>query len=253
MDAVKVDRLIVGQGTPENIWNSWLKANPITETAVTDLLHDRRRIVLLAPHPDDEILPCGGILAQLSALDIPILIVAVTDGEASHPGSRFWSKEKLQDVRPEESSEALELLNIKAQVVRLKLPDGQISFYKGTLASQLEQLIDGNDVVISPWLLDGHPDHEAVTDVASQLTNRLAIPLIEVPIWMWHWASPTESRIPWQRARLVKLAETTRDNKQKALQAFRSQLLLDEYSLTTPILPEYVLERFTRSFEVVFI
>ncbi len=253
MDAVKVDRLIEGQGTPENTWDSWLKTNPIVETTAKDLLRDRRRVVLLAPHPDDEILPCGGILAQLSALNIPILIVAVTDGEASHPGSKFWSKEKLQDVRPEESSEALGLLNINAQVVRLKLPDGEVSSYKGTLASQLEQLLDNNDVVISPWLLDGHPDHEAVTDVANQLTNRLSIPLMEVPIWMWHWASPEESRIPWHRARIIKLSKITRYSKERALLSFRSQIILDEHSPTTPILPKHVIERFIRPFEVVFI
>ena len=48
------------------------------------------RICVVSPHPDDDVLGCGGTLALASANGAALCILYVTDGAASHPGSRAF-------------------------------------------------------------------------------------------------------------------------------------------------------------------
>jgi len=75
----------------------------------------------------------------------------------------------------------------------------------------------------------------------------------ELPIWAWHWADPEDPRIPWHRARKVLLDPSLIARKQQAMQAFVSQRVGDPEIGLPPVLPDYVLERLLRPFEVVFI
>src|SRR3990172_7376892 len=43
------------------------------------------RVLVLAPHPDDEIIGCGALLKQWSDSGIPIKVVVITDGAAGLP------------------------------------------------------------------------------------------------------------------------------------------------------------------------
>ena len=60
MDAVAVR--IEGRGTPESAWQgcAWLSALPLVEAAA--VLRDTRCLVVVSPHPDDEVLGCGGLM-----------------------------------------------------------------------------------------------------------------------------------------------------------------------------------------------
>ena len=81
----------------------------------------------MAPHPDDEIFGAAGLLQSLLVRGISLEIVAVSDGEASHP-SAPWRGIDLRSVRERETVHALQRLGWKAPTVtRLGLPDGQIA------------------------------------------------------------------------------------------------------------------------------
>jgi LmbE family N-acetylglucosaminyl deacetylase len=41
----------------------------------------REKMVVIAPHPDDEVLGAGGLIAAQAFLGVEIVVVAVTDGE----------------------------------------------------------------------------------------------------------------------------------------------------------------------------
>src|SRR6202035_4765604 len=56
--------------------------------AKVDTITNNRRVMILAPHADDESLGCGGLIAELAATGIPPIVVIVTDGTRSHPLSR---------------------------------------------------------------------------------------------------------------------------------------------------------------------
>jgi len=64
-------------------------------------------VVVLAPHPDDETLGLGGLIATLSALRIRVTVVAVTDGE-----NAYANVSGLGLVRRKEQLAALECLGV---------------------------------------------------------------------------------------------------------------------------------------------
>ena len=69
------------------------------------------------------------------------------------------------------------------------------------LAAALAPLTAGFDMCLAPWDRDLHPDHEA----AGRAARRAAPRVLCYPVWMWHWASPADPRVPWDRALRVPL------------------------------------------------
>src|SRR5690606_26752164 len=82
------------------------------------------RAVVVAPHPDDEVLGCGMAMRWLSEQGCAVTIVACTDGEGSHPQSTAVTPDVLRRIRADERARALELLEVAPDVIRLGLPDG---------------------------------------------------------------------------------------------------------------------------------
>ncbi|MNH31395.1 hypothetical protein D3C79_917550 [compost metagenome] len=74
--------------------------------------------------------------------------------------------------------------------------------------------------------------------------------LIEVPVRAWHWARPSDPRLPWQRAHKLFLDRAVLALKQQAIAAHTSQLQADEQ--TPPVLDREALARLQQPFELVF-
>lgn len=243
-------RLIAGRGTDERTWNAFDTIERMSVCDVAPWAMTYRRIWLLAPHPDDEVLALGGSLARLSALDADLCIVSVTDGEASHDSSAAWPPSRLAQTRPAEMRRGLEALGIESEIMRLGLPDGRVSAHREQLFDALMPKVGKDDLLLATCRFDGHPDHEACGDVAVSIAQQTGATVFEYPVWMWHWASPHEPLVPWCRARRLPLEATTVGRKRDAIGQFHSQLEPD--GERPPVLPAHVLPRFTRPFEVVF-
>src|SRR5437763_13491187 len=79
----------------------------------------RGRVVVVAPHPDDETLALGGFLQIAARTADAVMLLAVTDGEASHPRSTTMTRDALRARRVAERGTALERLGLsRAHVVR---------------------------------------------------------------------------------------------------------------------------------------
>ncbi|MDR3398627.1 MAG: PIG-L family deacetylase [Pandoraea sp.] len=245
-------REIAGEGTPEFVWRDWMQWHPLPECSVADLFQGSRTVHIVAPHPDDEILGCAGIMRQLSRQGTAIRVWAVTDGEASHPGSRRWSPDALVRTRTWESELALRLLSVSVRRDRLAIPDGHVARHERALEAPLVAALDAGDTVIAPWRLDGHPDHEAVARASLRAAATKQCRFLEVPIWGWHWADPRRGDFPSDRALAIPMNADDQQAKAHAIQAFYSQLVLDPDTGAPPILSRFVLVRLQRSFEVVF-
>ena len=72
-------------GTDETVWSSWPAPAGWPELDLAALADTS--VVVLAAHPDDEVLGVGGLLARLAGLGADLRLVWATDGEASHPCS----------------------------------------------------------------------------------------------------------------------------------------------------------------------
>ncbi len=243
-------RLIAGGGTDEVVWLASPRLAALDTLNVAEWPARFRRIWVLAPHPDDEVLGLGGTLARLATMGADVRIVSATNGEASHPGSTRWTRARLATARPMELRHALERLDVAASIVPLGLPDGRIDASREPLLAALAETVDERDLLLATCRFDGHPDHEAcgeVADLARQLTGAT---LYEYPVWMWHWAAPDEHVIPWDRARRLPLSDAIVDRKRRAIDAFASQVMPDGDH--PPVLAPHVLPRFLRPFELVF-
>jgi len=125
-----------------------------------------RRILVVAPHPDDESLGCGGLIATLGKLGRMVFVVFVTDGSASHRASHLWSRQRLANLRKEEATEALSRLGLaRSGRVFLDLEDANMPFRGSSLwqkaVTQIEEVLCRfqPDLLVVPWRRDPHCDH----------------------------------------------------------------------------------------------
>jgi LmbE family N-acetylglucosaminyl deacetylase len=226
-------------GTAEESWDAWggLKRLPAADPLGWP------SVVIVAAHPDDEILGVGGTMSMLAAAGARLRLIAVTDGEASHPGA---DPEAIARVRTTESAAAREVLGVQdIEVIRLRLPDTGLTACEDGLAARLRELCAGFAVCLAPWEADAHADHEA----AGRAARRTGQHVLSYPIWMWHWAKPADRRVPWPRACRIPLTADLAALKADAIQAFASQLT-DREGAVGPVLAPGTVAHFTRHQEV---
>jgi LmbE family N-acetylglucosaminyl deacetylase len=221
------------------------------------LLHAQQRLVVVAPHPDDEVLACGGLVALHAERGGSCLVIAVTDGEASHEGCNAWTAHTLATTRRDESALGLAQLGLSGgTVARLGLPDGKVRDNAAALVSALRPLLRADDLVITTWRLDGHPDHDATGEAAAEACLVIGARLIEAPVWMWHWAVPRDPRVPWERLRSLALSDAALGRKAAALSAHATQFALREQSngiCEGAVLDTAILQRAARGAEHFFV
>ena len=210
---------------------------------------DGGHAVVVSPHPDDETLGVGGLLAELLARRWSVCVVAVTDGEAAHGHQAPLAARRLARRRRAEQEAALERLCDaggagRVLVVRLGMPDGKVETVQADLTEALASPLRDADWCLAPLAWDGHPDHEASGAAARDACGN-RVPLASYPIWAWHWATP--SQLPLERAVRVPLSLATRERKAHALDSFASQYEPVEGGA---VVPPHVRIRFQRPFEV---
>jgi LmbE family N-acetylglucosaminyl deacetylase len=211
-----------------------------------------RRIIVVAPHPDDEIFGAGGLLQAVRAQGTPVEFVAVTDGEASHPRASPSERDELRHIRQQESAVGLRRLGWEAPAVtRLGLPDGQLGRHVADVARGLAEQLRPDDLVLAPWWHDGHPDHDACGRAARTAGAASGVGVLGYLVWAWHWCDPDAADIPWDQCRRFELNRRMAARKRWASGAFVSQTKpFGPGSERAPVLPSPLLRRFWRRFEV---
>lgn len=136
--------------------------------------------VIIAPHPDDETLACGGLTALLREHGLRVGVVVMTDGENSRPNSQTFAPERLRGEREREALESAEILGVAASDVRfLGYHDGQLALEASTdfdgAVARLRDAITahGPQTVIMPFRGEHHADHLATWHLSRYATKRL--------------------------------------------------------------------------------
>lgn len=189
--------------------------------AERDQLTGGRPILVLAPHPDDESLGCGGLLA--ACFEGPgAHVVCVTDGRLSHPGSRDWPGDRLAAERESELLAAVaELGGGPEDVTFLRHPD-QSAPQGGAAVDRIAALCaaQGIGALLGPAPEDPHRDHLAVAALARAVqARRPELRLFDYSVWA-RW------RGLWDASQFARRFETGQwqARKQAAIAAHRSQL-----------------------------
>ncbi len=203
-------------------------------------------VVLVAPHPDDETLGAGGLVAWLRQQNVAVKVLAVTDGENAYAGQSAQQSAELGAGRRVEQTRALGLLGVSEdQIVRLGLPDSNVAGHEPELVERLRAVVDRNTHLIAPWRGDFHPDHEACGRAAEQAAREAGARLTAYFFWSWHQGTPaTLANLALRR---FSLANDVFRAKTEALACHRSQLERDGGE---PVLPERLLAPARRRYEV---
>lgn len=221
-------------GTPAEVWAADVRLQnlPTLELGCID------EVVVIGAHPDDETLGAGALIRSSYDSGIPVRIICITDGSASHPDTP-----RIAQTRSSELRDAIDTLAPGAAVTMLGFPDGQTREYRSEIIAALnEALQDASEhsLLVCPWHGDGHRDHRVVGEVTQEVANGRRV--LEYPIWMWHWASPAHPAIPWNR--MISMPYTGGE-KERALGCFVSQI-----AGNSPILQAHFLKHFSQDQEV---
>ncbi len=246
------DRIIEGDGTSQEAWKNWSGLQELPQVDMAKSFASHQRVCIFAPHPDDEVIGCGGLLQQLVANGNPIVLIHVTNGTQSHPNSQVYSQERLNTIRPQESMKALEVLGVAHQVttIALNLADGNVFAQQDQFHQKLSAIIQPDDILITTFINDGHPDHEATGQVVASFAKHHHLACYQVLIWAWHWAEPADNRIPWHHAIRVDLTAEQLQRKIDAIACFESQVTADDSTGSPPILSAQTIARISQPWEV---
>ncbi len=155
------------------------------------------RLLIIAPHPDDESLGCGGLIAESCRRGMPPCVLFLTDGTQSHPGSRRYKSARLRDLREREGRRAVARLGLPGCRIRFaRVADTRAAVRIGEMAERVAQLArqQGCAIVVAPWLHDPHCDHEAAQLIARAACAKAGMRLLSYPVW--GWTLPPEKRLP---------------------------------------------------------
>lgn len=126
-------------------------------------------VLVLAPHPDDETIGCGGALARHAERGDQVTVLVATSGEATAGGSG-----DVASAREAECGAACADLGLGAPIF-LRLPDGRLGEAVDALAAALREPARAAAVVYAPSLLDPHRDHLAANVALARAGSRAEV------------------------------------------------------------------------------
>lgn len=148
------------------------------------------RILVIAPHMDDEAIACGGLLLLHKALGSEVRVVFVSDSSSAVRDPVI--AERLREIRRAEMRQAREVLAF-ASFAECGFPDGSLVKHEAAIATRLAEELKtfAPTEVLCPFPVDGHADHQACA-LAFGAATRLAGWQGEVlgyEVWAPLWAN----------------------------------------------------------------
>ena len=124
-------------------------------------------VLVLAPHPDDEAIGCGGALCLHADTGDRITVVFLTSGEL---GLKDLPQDQAWKIREAEARAAGKILGVQ-ELVFLHYPDSQLADGSAKVVSELIPVLQGAkpELVYMPHAHEWHPDHKATVAIARQL------------------------------------------------------------------------------------
>jgi LmbE family N-acetylglucosaminyl deacetylase len=217
---------------------------------------DNSGFVIVAPHPDDESLGCGGLIRLTARRGWPVHVVILTDGSRSHPRSRRFGRDRLRRIRESEARAAVRHLGLSdRQLTFLRFPDehaphhGVRAFRAAARVADVVIRIGAQTVVVT-WGKDPHCDHQAAHAIVRTAQRMAPFRMMAYPIWAWSLAGATGvGSAPPRGFRLD--VRSVLNSKTAAVRAHRSQLgMVVDDDPSGFRLDENVLARAARPYEI---
>ena len=216
--------------------------------------------LVIAPHPDDEALGCAVLIHARRSLGLPVHVLYLTDGAASHPGHPSITPAQLAVRRKTEARAAMRLLGVPDDCLHFagaadgrlgRLSSDETTALLGTIETVFHR-VSPTDIFL-PYRYDGSSEHIAAFALVQRALIALAHrPRIwEFPVWSW-WSPRLLLRPLWSAKRIHRLdTRQLRALKERALRCYLTQIEPLEPD-TAPVLSEGFLKFFTNFAEYYF-
>jgi LmbE family N-acetylglucosaminyl deacetylase len=182
------------------------------------------KVLIVAPHPDDDIIGCGGRILQHLRKGDQLQVIYITSGES---GSLGISKDELALQREEEAAAAIKKLGI-TQTFFWRWADGYVKYGKEELIQAINFIRQHQpDLVYLPHPDDGHVDHQQTTKIFLEAIGRAGGKCFQECLpepWSVSAVLGYEVWTPIQKPQLTVDISKQIDQKITALQAHHSQL-----------------------------
>ena len=134
-----------------------LKRNSENRGSLAESFLHAERVMIIAPHPDDEVLGCGGMILRYLREGAAVSIIYLTDGRyglaRTGEGRRKAEALSIRSLVPGVRQEFHDLEDSRL--------DARVDLVTDIFSRALREYIP--DVVFTPWLFDLHPDHRAAS------------------------------------------------------------------------------------------
>jgi LmbE family N-acetylglucosaminyl deacetylase len=184
-----------------------------------------RKVLVLAPHPDDEVYGCGGLLRLLVEQGAIVHVLVFTNGAQGGDSD----SDELITRRRAESQAAATVIGYSG-LTFLDYEDRSLGFDDGLIQTLLESLAEHQpDLVLAPAITERHPDHQvlalAAVEALRQLDQPVTLGFYEVSAPLIANALIDISSVFERKARAMSCFAT-----QEALEPYRQRLLaLNQY------------------------
>lgn len=182
-----------------------------------------KKNLIIAPHPDNEVIGCGGLIARLVEEDDAPQIIVMTGGEGSHENCCSTPKEEIIRARRGLTRKALSILGVpESNIHELNFPDGNISESHSEV-EKLKTLIGElkPDTVFMPHWGEGWPDHVKTAEIVKKLLPN-ETEVWEYCVWMWYYN--VWRGLDWRNAAVLKMTPPEHELKLKAIDAYTKPL-----------------------------
>jgi LmbE family N-acetylglucosaminyl deacetylase len=185
------------------------------------------RVIVFAPHPDDETLGCGGTLKMLSALGKTVKVVFLTKGEKARPD--IADRESYAKTREREAIKAMRILGVPAYEF-LRFPDRELFQHREKVDRACRKIVGdfGPDAVYGPSPVEINPDHRATAELLLDLHGEST----SLRCLFYEVVTPFRPNI------LVDVTSTYK-YKEKAVKCYKSQLKITDYLRISKALNTY--------------
>lgn len=186
-------------------------------------------VLIIAPHPDDEVLGCGGLIARAIQAGKMVNVIILSNGGASHRGCCTTSRDIVKEKRRHLATVSLEILGISQEnIIFLDWEDGRLPFPDNpdfaSKADGLAKLLAWIKPakVLCPHYYEGWADHVAAQQITREAIKRSGIIATICYYCVWFWFSmPLRKGLmcDWKNALTLDISGVY-EQKRKAIAAY---------------------------------
>ena len=180
---------------------------------------DSKRVLIIAPHPDDEVMGCGGLIHRLCKRGIPPHVIILTGGGQSHAACCHLPEAAIKEERRAMASQITQKLGLPADHLHLlDFPDGSIS----PCHEEMEPLRDlvaeiQPETVFIPHHGEGWPDHLVCRELVETMPELESSTIYEYCVWLWYY---NVWKLDWKRGCLLRMTKAEHVAKCKAVEEY---------------------------------